>query len=218
VPDDASVVVVAGPRIDFLAPEVDALRTYLGKAGKLLVEFDGPDKVDAVPLTNLTALAHEWGVDVGNNIVVDASGMGRLFGAGAEVPIAATYPSHPITQRFNFATAFPLARSVEPVMGGVNGHTAQAVVQTSAQSWAESDIKGLLTDHKVAFDEGKDRKGPITLAAARVGPPRQRLHRRLRPHRGDLNRRNPKPAWCSSATPTSPPIPRWGCRATATCS
>ena len=166
VPDDASVVVVAGPRIDFLAPEVDALRTYLGKAGKLLVEFDGPDKVDAVPLTNLTALAHEWGVDVGNNIVVDASGMGRLFGAGAEVPIAATYPSHPITQRFNFATAFPLARSVEPVMGGVNGHTAQAVVQTSAQSWAESDIKGLLTDHKVAFDEGKDRKGPNTLAAA----------------------------------------------------
>ena len=217
VPDDAAVVVVAGPQIDFLAPEVDALRTYLGKAGKLLVEFDGPDKADAAPLTNLMALAHEWGMDVGNNIVVDASGMGRLFGAGAEVPIAANYPSHPITQRFNFATAFPLARSVEPVMGGVNGHIAQPVVQTSPQSWAESDITGLLTDHKVAFDEGKDRKGPITLRP-QCRPRRRPPHRHLHQRPAHLSRRNPRPAWCSSATPTLPPTRRWACRATATSS
>jgi len=166
VPDDASVVIVAGPKIDFLAPEVDALKTYLGKAGKLLLELDPPDKVDGTPLTNLIALAHDWGMTVGTDIVVDASGMGRLFGAGAETPIAASYPSHAITQRFTFATAFPLARSVEPVIGGVSGHTAQAVVQTSAQSWAESDIKSLLTERKVAFDDGKDRKGPISVASA----------------------------------------------------
>ena len=34
VPEDAAVVIVAGPQTDFFAPEVDALRTYLGKAGQ----------------------------------------------------------------------------------------------------------------------------------------------------------------------------------------
>ena len=34
VPDDASVVVVAGPQIDFFPPEVDALKKYLDKGGQ----------------------------------------------------------------------------------------------------------------------------------------------------------------------------------------
>ena len=102
MPDDAAVVVVAGPRTDFFPPEIDALKKYLDKAGKLLLELDPPDKADSPPLTNLIALAHDWGIDVGNNVVVDASGMGRLIGTDASVPVAANYPPHPITQRFNY--------------------------------------------------------------------------------------------------------------------
>ena len=37
VPDDASVVIVAGPKTDFFPPEIEALKTYLDKAGKLLL-------------------------------------------------------------------------------------------------------------------------------------------------------------------------------------
>jgi len=106
-------------------------------------------------------------MEVGNDIVVDASGMGRLIGTDASVPVVATYPPHPITERFSFVTAFPLARSVTPVMGGVNGHVAQPFAQTSAQSWAETDVKDMLATGKVTLDESKgDKKGPITLAAA----------------------------------------------------
>src|SRR3954471_14583446 len=182
VPDDAAVVIAAGPRIDFFPPEVDALKKYLDKGGKLLLELDPPDKPDSPPLTNLVALAHDWGVDVKNNVVVDASGMGRLIGTDASVPVAANYPSHPITQRFNYITAFPLAREVSPVSGGVNGHTAQAFVETSPRSWSETDIKGLLTSGEVSLDEGKgDKKGPITIAAAVNAP----LANAPAPKRGD---------------------------------
>jgi ABC-type uncharacterized transport system involved in gliding motility auxiliary subunit len=82
--------------------------------------------------------------------------------------VAANYPPHPITQRFRFVTAYPFARSVTPVSGGVNGHTAQPIVESSPQSWAESDIKSLLTTGKLQPpDETKgDKKGPIVLAAA----------------------------------------------------
>jgi ABC-type uncharacterized transport system involved in gliding motility auxiliary subunit len=167
VPDDAALVIVAGPRTDFFPPEIEALKKYLEKSGKLLLEIDPPDKPDSAPLTNLIALAHDWGMDVGNDVVVDVSGMGRLIGTDASVPVAANYPSHPITQRFTFLTAFPLARSVSPVTGGVNGHTAQAFVESSPRSWAETDIKSLLTSGKVALDEDKgDKKGPIAIASA----------------------------------------------------
>jgi ABC-type uncharacterized transport system involved in gliding motility auxiliary subunit len=166
VPDDASVVVVAGPKTDFFPPEIDALKKYLAKSGKLLLELDPPDKADSAPLANLVALAHDWGMDVGTNVVVDVSGMGRLIGTDVSVPVAANYPSHPITQRFNFITAYPLARSVVPVSGGVNGHTAQTFIETSPRSWAETDIKSLFTSGKVAFDDGKDLKGPVSIAAA----------------------------------------------------
>src|SRR5580765_6393279 len=124
VPDDASVVVVAGPKTDFFPQEIEALKKYLDKSGKLLLELDPPEKADSPPLTNLIAVAHDWGVQVGNNVVVDVSGMGKLIGTDASVPVAANYPNHAITQRFNFLTAYPLARSVTPVMGGVNGHIA----------------------------------------------------------------------------------------------
>ena len=174
VPDDAAVVVVAGPKTDFFAPEVDALKKYLDKQGKLLLELDPPDKVDNPPLTNLVALAHDWGVLVGNNIVVDVSGMGKMLGTDASVPIvAASYPSHPITQRFTLLTAFPLAREASPISGGVNGHVAQSFIETGPRSWAETDLKSLMTTGAVSLDESKgDKKGPITIAAApstRVG-------------------------------------------------
>ncbi len=168
VPDDASVVVVAGPKIDFFPQEVDALKKYLEKAGKLLLLIDPPDKPDSPPLTNLVALAHDWGIDLGNDVVVDVSGMGQLLGTDASVPVAANYPSHAITKNggFRVLTAFPMARSVTPVSGGVNGHNAQGFVETSARSWAETDVKTLMTSGKVGLDENKDKKGPITIGAA----------------------------------------------------
>jgi ABC-type uncharacterized transport system involved in gliding motility auxiliary subunit len=167
VPDDAIVLVVAGPKIDFFPNEIDALKKYLEKSGKLFLMLDPPDKPDGQPLTGLIALAHDWGSDVGNDVVVDASGMGRLIGTDASVPVVTTYPAHAITERFQYLTAFPLARSVTPVMGGVNGHTAQPVAQTGPQSWAETDLQGLMTSGKVALDEAKgDKKGPVTIATA----------------------------------------------------
>ncbi len=167
VPDDAAVVVVAGPKTDFFPPEIDALKKYLAKSGKLLLEIDPPEKPDSPPYKNLIALAHEWGMDVGNDIVVDASGMGRLIGTGPDIPVAANYPAHAITQKFNYITAYPLTRSVTPVPGGVDGHTAQTFIETSPRSWGESDIKTLLTTGQVSFDESKgDKKGPVSIAAA----------------------------------------------------
>lgn len=168
VPDDATVVAIAGPKTDYFAPEVDALRAFLKRGGKLLMLLDPPDKADAPALTNLTTLAKEWGMAVGTDIVVDASGMGRLINAGPEVPIAMpVQPAHTITQDFRLMTAFPLTRSVTPIEGGTEGKVAQKLLQTSPQSWAESDLKGLFATSSPKLDADKgDKAGPVSIAAA----------------------------------------------------
>ena len=112
VPADASVLIVAGPTADYLKPEVDAIRTYLRKGGKALFMLDPPVGESARNAPTLEALLKEWGISVGHDVVIDISGMGQLLGTGAEVPVVAAYPSHPVTENFDLLTAFPLAQSV----------------------------------------------------------------------------------------------------------
>jgi ABC-type uncharacterized transport system involved in gliding motility auxiliary subunit len=172
VPDGATAVIVAGPRTDFFPPEIDALKKFLAKGGKVLLMLDPPEKVDAPPLTNLKALAREWGIEVGDDVVVDASGIGQMFGGDAATPVAAAYPAHAITTGFNLMTAFPMARSVAAASGGEQGRTAQAVIETSGQSWAEKDLAGLMAGKQVSLDAASgDKAGPISLAAAVSAPP-----------------------------------------------
>lgn len=167
VPDDASVVIVSGPQTDFLEGEVDELRNYLDKAGKLFLLVDPPGQADAPPLTNLIELAHAWGIEVQNNIVLDASGIGRLIGTDEAVPVAASYPSHPITDRFGILTAYPLARGVAPVEGGVEGRTAQTFIESSPRSWGESNLRALLSSGTVSMDiEQGDLAGPVSMGVA----------------------------------------------------
>ena len=167
VPDDATVVAIAGPRTDYLEPEIDALRRYLNRGGKVLVLIDPPDTADAPPLSRLAALLEEWAIQPGNDVVVDASGMGRLIGTDASVPVALSYPPHPITENFRVLTAYPLARSMSPVTGGANGRYAQAIIETGPRSWAETDVRTLTTSGEVELQEDKgDKPGPVTIGAA----------------------------------------------------
>jgi ABC-type uncharacterized transport system involved in gliding motility auxiliary subunit len=74
---------------------------------------------------------------------------------------------HPITRDFDVITGFPIARSATPIEGGANGHTAQKVLQTSPQSWAETDLKELFTSGKPKINPDKgDTAGPVVLASA----------------------------------------------------
>ena len=166
VPADATAIVIAGPQTDLLEPEVAALRAFLDRGGKVHILIDPPEEANTPPLTNLLALARDWGMDVGDNLVIDASGLGQMLGTDASVPVAMPV-QHPITRNFAVMTAFPLARSVRPVEGGVEGRTAQTVVETSSQSWAEADIAGVYETGRPERNlEAGDISGPVPIAAA----------------------------------------------------
>ena len=121
IPDDATILVIAGPTTDFFPPEMEALNAYLDKGGKVLVLLDPPAKPDATqPL--LTQFLRDWSITAGDDVVLDASGMGRLLGTDASVPVVAQYPNHPITESLTGAmSAYPMARSMSPADGGGKG-------------------------------------------------------------------------------------------------
>jgi ABC-type uncharacterized transport system involved in gliding motility auxiliary subunit len=169
IPADAAVVILAGPKSDLLEPEINKLKAFLDKGGKLMVLIDPPQNVSAPPQTNLLALLKDWAVDVGTNAVLDP--MSQLRGTQADVPVAAQYPYHPITSTFRLLTAYPYARSVKPVEGAPSGRTATTIIQSGRNSWAESDLKLLTTkgEARPEYDKG-DIQGPISLAVAVNAP------------------------------------------------
>jgi ABC-type uncharacterized transport system involved in gliding motility auxiliary subunit len=169
VPADADVLIIAGPKTDFLGPEIDLLKAYLARGGKLFVMLDPVLKPDQPQPTGLQSLLRDWGIDAANDVVLDVSGMGRLIGTDESVPVAATYPAHAITQDFQLLTAYPLARSVSPVEGGVNGRNAQKLIETGRNSWGEADLKSLSGGQPAKMD-GTDKPGPVSLGAAVSGP------------------------------------------------
>src|SRR5215831_5908813 len=166
VPDDAAVVILAGPRQDLLDSELEALSTFLGRGGHLLVMID-PETVPG-----LVAFVKHYGLEVGNDIVIETNPLGRLVGGDYLMPVVIAYERHEITKDMgNVMTMFPLVRSVQVAKDLPQGITAQGLAMTSAESWAETDLKALHEGH-TAFDADSDRRGPITIAAVATINPR----------------------------------------------
>jgi ABC-type uncharacterized transport system involved in gliding motility auxiliary subunit len=92
-------------------------------------------------------------------MVVDASGVGQLFGAGPGMPLVTTYDQNtPITKDFSIMTIYPLTSSVTP-MEDKKGYDIKEIIKTSKNSWGEVDFPG-----EVSFNEEKDLPGPVSIA------------------------------------------------------
>jgi ABC-type uncharacterized transport system involved in gliding motility auxiliary subunit len=159
VPDDAAVVVVAGPRTTLLEPEIQALTIHIERGGHLLLMLE-PDTV-----SGLATFLQRYGLELGNDVVIETNALGRLFGGDYHMPAVTAYEQHAITKDLGgIMTIFPVVRSVRIAKELPKGVTAQALASTSPQSWAETDLK-TLEEGRSVFDEGSDRKGPISIAA-----------------------------------------------------
>ena len=168
IPEDAAVVIVAGPRLDLLAAEAAALAAHVQAGGKAMLLLDPPDPPGTPDeREELTGLAGEFGATPAGDVVIDASGVGQLFGFGVEVPLAASYGFHPITRGFvNAATVFPLAQSLIATSPDElpRGMRLSELVLSSDVAWGEVDPDELETGEVNAGED--ERAGPLRLAYA----------------------------------------------------
>lgn len=159
IPEDAAIVVVAGPQKDLFPNETEALAAYLARAGKVFF------MTDPFQAPGLSAFLEGYGLVPGNDVVLDDNPQAQLMGFSAAVPVVGDYQDHPITRGFQFATIFPLVRTVT-VKEKVPGVTAQVLARTSAQSWTTDEKE--LRSGQVQRAPADKRKASSIAAVATV--------------------------------------------------
>jgi ABC-type uncharacterized transport system involved in gliding motility auxiliary subunit len=102
-------------------------------------------------------------VALGDNLVIEVSPIGRLFGIGPEVPIIQQYEPHPITRELaGITTLVPLTRTVSEAKTTVEGLRVDVLARTSPDSWGETD-RASVEQGKVQPDPA-DPRGPLPVA------------------------------------------------------
>ncbi|HZO83276.1 MAG TPA: Gldg family protein [Candidatus Binataceae bacterium] len=166
VPDECSVFIVAGPSRPVFPHEVDAVNDFLKKGGRVLVMLRPPQPDEPDPEANLISMVGQWGIIVGDNIVLDRQL--RLFAGPALglAPLVDLYPPpHPITAGFDKRTLWPMVRSVQPAKQTKPGLQPWPLAQTSDTSLAATNIEAIFKEQKFK-PSPTDLKGPVTVATA----------------------------------------------------
>ncbi len=157
VPDDASVVIVPGPKTDLFPQETAALDAYIERGGKAFF-MATPFQAEG-----LRAYLEKYGIVLDDDVVIELNPLGQLFGVGPLVPVVNQYEQHPITKDLGgVMTLFPLTRSLEAVKAPPKGTSIQSLAKTSTQSWGETD-KSVFAKGEAKPDPA-EKTGPLSVA------------------------------------------------------
>jgi len=160
IPADCSLLVIAGPRNDYLPPEIEVIKKYLTGGGRAMFMLD-----PAVEIPNLAKLLSEWNVTVRNDLVIDENPVAQIFGTRPEMPLVIKYGSSPMVQPLaRVATLFPLTRSFEVGKEFKAGVTTDSLCETTPDSYGVADFHPRMT--QVTFRPGKDSQGPLSVAVS----------------------------------------------------
>jgi ABC-type uncharacterized transport system involved in gliding motility auxiliary subunit len=164
VPSDCTTLVIAGPTKNYEQPEVDAIKKYVESGGRALFMLDPPLKLGHEEIADndtLTNLLQSWGVSLDKDLILDLNPLGQIAGLGPQVALVTNYASQPIVDQLHgTATGFPLARSLETK--NTDKTSVQKLFDSSSTSLATSN----LSSPSVNVNDPKNKKGPLTLAAA----------------------------------------------------
>jgi ABC-type uncharacterized transport system involved in gliding motility auxiliary subunit len=164
VPSDCTTLVVAGPTRNYEQPEVDAIKKYVESGGRTLLMLDAPLKAGRSEIADNDALAsllQTWGVTPNKDLILDLNPLGQIVGLGPQVALVTSYESQPIVSEMKgTATGFPLSRSLEVKSGDKT--SVQKLFDSSSTSLATTN----LSSAAVNVNDPKNKKGPLTIAAA----------------------------------------------------
>lgn len=164
IPNDAAVVIIAGPKSAFQSNEKALLEQYLEEGGRLL--YFG----DPAPEPGLDALLASYGVQLDNGMVADA----RVNPEQPYLIIAPFFSDHPIvepikTSKLNLL--FPMTRALTQLREGLKaGVTVTPLVLTTPNAWVETKA-----GENPVLDEGeKSGQLPVAMASTRESLSHQR--------------------------------------------
>jgi hypothetical protein len=156
VPEDASVVIILGPKGPFLPEEISALEAYVQGGGSLFVLLDVHGSPSLVPF-----LAR-YNVNLIDSVAVDPAK--RLY-AGEVITyrVSATKTTHPMLLSVNAPPIFSLARVVEVREDLAKGIIARPILATSGNGFGTA-FSNIGKDGTAVFVPERDISGPVPIA------------------------------------------------------
>ena len=166
VPEDANVVVVAGPQKPLSENEAAELLMFAANGGSLVVLEDPILFTQFGNSQDFLAdeLAKVWGIKLGNDVIVDL--IANQYFGNYTWAVGVEFTNHPLItdQVKKLNTVFPLARSVTTAQVDPAISTVE-VIKTSANAWAETDLTGIQSGAEPAPDQNTDLVGNVSLVA-----------------------------------------------------
>jgi len=157
IPGTCNLIIIAGPKDDYLVGEVDMIEDYLFRGNSAIIMID-PQR----DLPNLEKLLADFNIALDNDIIIDP--YSRMSGGDYRVPMVSEYENHPITRNFNEAVFFPLARSVRIIdPSAVGGIVSRYLVRSGKSAWGETDMEGVRKGEASRGDD--DVPAPVPIAA-----------------------------------------------------
>lgn len=154
VPDNADLLVIAGPRSNYLPGEFAAIQRYLQAGGNLLWLAEPEADGRLVPLAEMLAVERLPGV------VVDA-GASNIGADSPDFAVITDYGEHPVTRGFDAITVFPQAVVLQA--HDEQGWHHRPLLRTRPESWNETGpIEGEISQDP---DAG-ELAGPLTIGWA----------------------------------------------------
>ncbi len=152
IPENTQVLIIAGPRVNYLPGEVSMLIKYLERGGNLLWLADPGE------LYGLDGLADWLRITLKPGVVIDFAG--RLLGIDNPTIVLVTpslYPLHPATNGLAFTTIFPGAAALDTETNG--DWRARPLLNSGDHTWLETgELEG-----EVGYDEDSDQLGPLDI-------------------------------------------------------
>ncbi len=191
IPENISVLVIAGPQAAFLPGEVRLLIDYV-KAGGNLLWLGEPLNIEKnFPMHGLLPLSELLGIEFLDGVVVDPTTQ-RYGITRPDYAIITEYPNHPINQDFSTVTLFPQAAGIERLPAFIDDVRNADETGTDIPSDKENDSSTSLNSNftmlpflvtverswietspirdQVQYSDLLDIKGPVTIGMLLTRP------------------------------------------------
>ncbi len=160
IPEEASVVMIVSPKVDFTTTEIEELEHYLLTGGKLMVLVDAMNTQGTV-LPNLNTFLHTYGIDITNNFIVEEDPNSHM--GDNNLYLIPSYVYHAITKELANERRYPML----PIALGLRSLPVAEHITTSpllASSAASRMRLDLSNESLKKIDT--DIEGPITIASS----------------------------------------------------
>ncbi len=161
VPDRCTALVIARVQKPLLEEEWATVDRYLEDGGHVLL------MADPMIETGMTEFAKKWGVEIGNDLVIDKTQ--RLFFVQlGDAPIIGSFGDHPIVKGWDAKrrVVLPTTRSVRKMASPPEGLTVTELLLSSKEGWAETNLDLLRSEKPRASLDDADLPGPVAMGVA----------------------------------------------------